>query len=192
MGHEDHTHSITQLLEGVSRREDGAADELVRRVYAELEHVARLQLSGERAGHTLQPSDLVHEAWLRLIGPLEAQAWPSRRYFYRAAAEAMRRVLTDHARRRGREKRGGGGHQVTLNVLEVVGREDGPDFLEVDEAVQRLEEKDERLGQVVRLRFYAGLTVAEAAEALGVSEGTILRDWRFARAWLYRVLAKGA
>ncbi len=192
MGHEDHTHSITQLLERVGRRDDGAADELVRQVYAELEHVARLQLVGERAGHTLEPSDLVHEAWLRLVGPLGAQAWPSRRYFYRAAAEAMRRVLTDHARRRGREKRGGGGHKVTLNVLEVVGREDGPDFLEVDEAVQRLEEKDERLGQVVRLRFYAGLTVAEAAEALGVSEGTILRDWRFARAWLYRVLAKGA
>lgn len=195
MEHQDRTHGITETLDRIGRGEEGAAAELVRRVYAELEGLARLRLSGERRNHTLQVSDLVHEAWLRLLGPLEARAWPSRRYFYRAAAEAMRRVLTDHARRRSRLKRGGGRRKATLDVLDVLegaGGEDGPDFLDVDDAVRRLEKKDERLGQVVRLRFYVGLSVAETAEALGVSEGTILRDWTFARAWLYRVLAGGA
>ena len=182
------THHVTRLLQQVAEGADGAADELFRQVYDELQGMAWKYLRGERKGHTLEVTDLVHEAWLRLSGGLEGRDWKNRAHFYHAAAEAMRRVLVDHARRRGRVKRGGGRRRVTLDLLAMASNDHSEEILALDDAIRRLEEEDGRVGQVVRLRFFAGASVEDTAQALGTSPRTILRDWTFARAWLYRAL----
>jgi RNA polymerase sigma factor (TIGR02999 family) len=171
----------------------GGRAELLPLVYEQLRGLARRQMAGERAGHTLQPTALVHEAYLRLLRD-RSVAWAGRAQFFCAAAEAMRRILVEHARARGRLKRGGGAaegggrRRVPLSVLELATGEDPAEILALDEAVRRLEGENPELGAVVRLRFYAGLSVEEAAEVLGVSARSVKRDWSYARAWLFRVL----
>jgi RNA polymerase sigma factor (TIGR02999 family) len=146
----------------------------------------------ERAGHTLQATALVHEAFVRLLGDADV-AWDSRGHFYVAAAEAMRRILIEHARSRGREKRGGGRQRVPLSVVDVPASADDPEqILAVDDALRRLEGEDPDAANVVRLRFYAGLGVEETARALGKSPRTVAREWAFARAWLMDELSRGA
>jgi RNA polymerase sigma factor (TIGR02999 family) len=180
---------LTRLLRDVASGRTGAQGELFQTVYAELLRIARRRMAGERADHSLNATELVHEAYLRLTGG-EARSgpWESRGHFFHAAAEAMRRILIDHARRRGRVKRGRGRRREILDVLDLAVHHDPEDILAVDEALERLIEWDPRLGELVRLRFFAGLSVEETARTLGVSDRTVRRDWTFARAWLYRAL----
>jgi RNA polymerase sigma factor (TIGR02999 family) len=171
----------------------GAAEDLLPLVYEQLRGLARRQMAAERDGHTLQPTALVHEAYLRLLRD-RAIGWASRAQFFSAAAEAMRRILVEHARARGRLKRGGAGastdrtRRVPLSVLELATGDDPAEILALDEAVRRLEQENADLGAVVRLRFYAGLSIDETAEMLGISPRSVKRDWSYARAWLFRVL----
>lgn len=178
---------------------------LTQSAYEQLRRAAEVQLGGERQGHTLSATALVHEAYLRLAGPREVP-WAGRAHYYAAAIEAMRRVLLDHARSRGRLKRGGGRAEdggaravltVDLDAATVDARfspgvaapgssEERMDFLALDSAICRLEERDPRAAEVVRLKFYAGLENAQAAMVLGLSERTVKIDWAFARAWLRR------
>lgn len=181
----------TRLLLSAAAGDKAAADQLLPLVYDQLRRAAQRELSGERPGHTLQATALVHEAYLRLVGEREVP-WDGRAHFYKAAAEAMRRILLDHARTRGRLKRGGGRGKVDLEVGLTIASSPGndqlADCLAIDEALQRLETRDPRAANVVRLRFYAGLEIAQVAEALGISERTVRNDWAFARAWLAREL----
>ena len=162
-------------------------DELLARVYSELKSLARHQISGERADHTLQASALVNEAWLRLRDQVdEARDNPGR--FYAAAAESMRRILIDHARRRGRQKRGGELRKLSLDLIEVADSADLDQVLAIDVAIEGLEAANSRAAALIRLRFFAGLTEVAAAEVLGISERTARREWTFARAWLFNAL----
>ena len=176
------TSAVTRLLEQARRGEPGATEQLLPLVYDELRRLARSRMRGERPGHTLQPTALVHEAYLRLLG--SEGAWEGRGHFFAAAAEAMRRILIERARRVRRLKRGGDLHRVELED-EVSA--DGPrvdEVLAVDEALGRLEEKDAQMAAVVKLRYFAGLTVEEIAHALGTSPRTVNRLWTGAKAWL--------
>lgn len=172
-------------LRGATR--DDALERLVPIVYAELRAMAQAQLRNERPDHTLQATALVHEVYLRLLGD-ERPAWNHRRHFFHAAAEAMRRILIEHARKRGRVKRGGKQIRVPLTGLELGGDQDPEDLLALDDAIRRLEEQDPTAAEVVRLRFFAGLSVEETAQALELSERTVTREWTVARAWLFRAL----
>jgi RNA polymerase sigma factor (TIGR02999 family) len=169
-------------LSGAERRE--VFDRLLPLVYDELRGLARAKLRHERQGHSLQATALVHEAYIRMLGA-ERPSWNDRGHFFRAAAEAMRRILIDHARKRGRAKRGGDRVQVTLGDVSVGTGLPLEDLLALDEAIQRLEGQDPRMAEIVRLRFFAGLSVEETANALEVSERTVKREWAVARAWLY-------
>ena len=185
---------ITRLLERAAGGKAGAAEELLPLVYDQLRALARQRMADERAAHTLQATALVHEAYLRLVGPSPAAAppWSGRGHFYRAAAEAMRRILVEHARARDRDKRGGGRNRMPLDALasvEAVAECDAEDVLALDSAFQELERQNPDAAAVVRLRFYAGLSVEETAAALGVSDRTVNREWNYARAWLYRALS---
>jgi RNA polymerase sigma-70 factor, ECF subfamily len=171
-----------------------AADRLLPLVYDQLRRAAQLGLAGERAGYTLQATALVHEAYLKLVGPRDLP-WQGRAHFYAAAAEAVRQVLLDHAKARGRLKRGGGLGRIDLDHTATLGgpaaeneRPDREDFVALDDAIRRLAAKDPRMAEVVRLRFYAGLEIAQVAFVLGVSERTVKNDWAFAKAWLEREL----
>lgn len=174
------------------------SDAFFQQVYAELRAIAHARMRGERSGISFQSTELVHEAYMRLQ-PGNGRQWESRGHFFGAAAEAMRRILIDRARSRGRQKRGGDAdgrpaQRVSLDLAEVAALADDDDpktILEMDRALERLALQDERAAQVVRLRFYAGLTVEEVAEILEATPRTILRDWSFARAWLYGELTKG-
>lgn len=167
-----------------------AADRLLPLVYEQLRKAAQLGLAGERSGHTLSATALVHEAYLKLVGPREV-AWASRGHFYSAAAEAMRRILIDYARARGRHKRGPAplsleDASALLSVADLVSGADSDQIVMLDDAVRRLEAEDPDVAQIVRLRFYAGLSGDETASALGKSPATVDRDWAWARAWLFR------
>ena len=181
-------HDVTRILDGaqgLSRRE--VLEQLAPVVYQELRVLAAAQLRGQRPDHSLQPTALVNEAYLRLVGS-RRPPWNDRGHFFRAAAQAMRQLLIDHARKRSRIKRGGGRVQVTLNDV-MANTWDHPDHvLALDEAIQRLEEHEAQSAEVVRLRFFAGLSVQETAKALDLSERTVKRDWAFARGWLYDAL----
>lgn len=167
---------------------DGAADpELLQRVYAELRGLADRLLLGERAGHTLSPTALVHEAWLRLAGGRLGTV-EDRRQFFAIAAHRMRQVLVDHARRRDAEKRGGGAERITLRTADASSRTGEVDALALEQALQQLEAADPRKAQVVELRYFAGLEMGEVAELLGISRATAHRDWDVARAFLFRAL----
>lgn len=181
---------MTRLLQKASAEEPGALEELVRLVYKHLRAMARGRMKGERRGHTLSATDLVHEVYLRLFGDLEVRRFANRAHFYHAAAQAMRRLLVDHARSRKRIKRGGERRRAFLNVVDLAASENSQEILAVDEAVRRLEDEDALLGQIVRLRFFAGLSVADTAMVLGLSERTVMRQWTFARAWLYDALGE--
>lgn len=178
---------ITNLLNEASTGDQKAASELLPLVYRELHSAARRRMASERSEHTLQATALVHEAYLRLVGAQQT-TWKGKGQFCLAAAEAMRRILIEHARKRGRVKRGGDYQRVSLDI-EVLAREAQPEEIEaLDDAICRLEKKDPRMGEIVRLRFFVGLSVDETAAALGLSDRTVRREWALARAWLSREL----
>ncbi len=180
---------VTRVLSELEAGAPEAAERLLPLVYDELRGLAAAHLAREPSGQTLQPTALVHEAWLRLSAGDEPQRWDSRGHFFAAAAISMRRILVDAARRRRTLKRGGGRRpvDVDLNAVEEPHRRD--DLVELDAALEKLSQRDARKGRLVELRFFAGLTMDQAAEALGVSLATAERDWSFARAWLLRELA---
>lgn len=178
---------VTRLLQMLAAGESAALDQLLPLVYDELRQIAARHLRGERSDHTLQPTALVHEAYLRLC-QRHTPRWESRAHFLSAAAQAIRRILVDHARSRQREKRGGGWVRITLSE-EMAGSQDpNLDLLALDEALERLGERDVTDQRVVELRFFGGLSFQEVALVLGVAERTVQRRWSFARAWLYREL----
>ena len=171
-----------------------AAERLLPQVYEELRRLAAARLASERAGHTLQPTALVHEAYLRLIqgetGLGSDPRWENRGHFFAAAARAMQRILVEHARARGRDKRGGGMKRVDLDSSLAAGSDPDAMVLALDELLEKLGEHDPQKAELVRMRYFAGLTVEEAAEALGISVATAERHWAFARSWLYSRLAE--
>lgn len=179
---------ITLLLDSVARGDARAAEDLLPIVYGELRRLAAHKMAGESSGHTLQATALVHEAWLRMVGS-EQQQWQNRGHFFAAAAEAMRRILVDHARARKAAKRGGSDAvRVPLDeVPDAALIADGPvDFERLDDALRALRHVSPDRARVVDLRYFAGLSIADAAEVLEVSPATVVRHWTFARAWLYR------
>ncbi len=181
---------VTELLAAVGRGEDSAQEALWAVVYDELRRVARGQMAGEASDLTLQPTALVHEAYFRLFDSQDVQ-WSSRRHFFAAAAKAMRRIRIDDARKRKRLKRGGAERPAHLAEEPPLFDQDPVEVLAVDEAVDKLEQLDPRKARVVMLRYFAGLTVDETADALDVSPRTVDNEWRLARAWLHRELSKG-
>ena len=178
--------SITRLLTTAARDPRSAA-RLYDAVYNELQSLARASMKRESSGHTLQPTALVNEAYLRLL-PGEGAGWQNRGHFFGAAAQAMRRILVDHARRRNAAKRGDGAIRVTFSDLNVEAEESSVDVEALDEALQQLKREDERLEQVVTMRYFAGLSIEQTAAALKTSPATVKRDWNFARAWLFERL----
>jgi len=179
---------VTRILSAIEQGDPGAAEQLLPLVYDELRRLAAHRLAGEGPGHTLQPTALVHEAYLKLVGAGPQRPWNGLTHFFAAAAEAMRRILIDHARRKHRARRGGGMKRVELDDLDVetVAENGGADeLLALDEALTRLAASDPSRAELVRLRYFAGLTLEQAAELLGISRATADRHWAFARAWLY-------
>ena len=176
---------VTQILAAVEAGDPHAAHELLPLVYDELRRLAAAHLADERRGQTLQPTALVHEAYLRLVGPEPDRHWSGRGHFFAAAAEAMRRILIENARRKTADKRGGGRTRVSLDRVDAVTIAPPDELLALDEALGRLAHHDPVAGQLVKLRYYAGLSMEQAAEALGVSSATAYRHWTFGRAWLH-------
>jgi len=175
---------VTLLLARARDGDVGARDDLIDRVYAELRQVAGGLMRREHPGHTLSPTAVVHEAVIKLLGEATLDRAADRNYLFASAARAMREVLIDHARRRATARRGGGQRRVPLDAVVDYFEDQGLDLVAVHEALDRLAERNGRQAQVVTLRYFGGLTVPEIAEALGVSVGTVERDWRIARAWL--------
>ena len=186
---------VTRVLSAIEAGDPQAAEQLLPLVYDELRRLAARRLSSEGPGHTLQPTALVHEAYLKLVGADPQQPWNGRVHFFAAAAEAMRRILIDHARRKHRARRGGGKKRVELGDMDdietVTGRGQADELLALDEALTRLAVADPRRAELVRLRYFAGLTLEQVAELLGISRATADRHWAFARAWLYDALTRG-
>jgi len=176
--------NVTQLLIGWGQGDKEALDRLVPIVYDELRRQAARYLRHERAGHTLQTTALIHEAYLRLIDQKNVH-WQNRAHFFGIAAQLMRRILVDHARTRKRAKRGGSDMRVPLEDAVAIARAPQLDVVALDEALNRLAEIDEQQGKIVELRFFSGLTVEETAEVLGISPATVKRDWSMAKAWLH-------
>ena len=185
------TRGATKLLQAWGQGEDAALERLLPLVYQELRRIARRYMAGERAGHTLQTTALVNEAYLRLIDSRKVN-WQSRAHFFAISAQLMRRILVDHARSRGYQKRGGGAQAVTLDDDLVVSPEKGRDVVALDDALKALAEVDPRKSRVVELRFFGGLSVEETAEVLKVSQDTVLRDWRLAKSWLRREMQRAS
>lgn len=181
------THDATRLLLAWNGGDPSAAPQLLPLVYEELRRLARGYLRQERAGHTLQPTALVHEAYLRMVDETQV-TWQGRAHFLGIAARAMRRILVEHARAHHAAKRGGLAQRVPLDAADGVLQESGPDLVALDGALQELARSYPRQSEVVELKFFGGLEAREMAEVLKVSEKTILRDWNFARLWLQREL----
>ena len=175
---------VTRILSAIEQGDPKAAEQLLPLVYDELRRLAAQKLAHEPPGQTLQATALVHEAYLRLVGPDDAQDWEGRGHFFAAAAEAMRRILVDSARRRGRQKRGGGRPRVDLLEADLTVDDPPDEVLAVDEALGRLGAEDPQAAALVKLRYFAGLTVEEAAASLGMSRATAYRHWAYARAWV--------
>ena len=182
---------VTRILCAIEQGDSHAAEQLLPLVYEELRKLAAQKLAREKPGQTLQATALVHEAYLRLVDVKEAQRWNNRGHFFAAAAEAMRRILVEHARRKGRRKRGGERRRLDLQAAELSVQGPNIDILAVDEAVTQLAGKHPEKAELVKLRYFAGLTLPEAATALGISTPTAERYWRYARAWLVRQLRRG-
>jgi RNA polymerase sigma factor (TIGR02999 family) len=180
---------VTHILQRVQQGDARAADELLPLVYEELRKLAAARMAQEQANQTLQPTALVHEAWLRLTGD-EQPAFDGRGHFFAAAAEAMRRILIENARRKGRLKRGGAWERVDLEHLDVAVTTDDDTLLAVHEALEKLTAVDPVGAKLIELRFFAGLSNVEAAKALGLAERTAKRTWAYARAWLHEELTK--
>ena len=177
---------VTQILEAIERGDPKAADELLPLVYQELRRLAAQKLSHEPPGQTLQATALVHEAYLRLVGSKDEQGWDSRGHFFSAAAEAMRRILIDNARRKHSLKQGGDLARQELVESRIESPQDTDELLALDEALDKLAETDSTSAKLVKLRYFAGLTVPQAAEVLGVSSRTADRLWAYAKAWLHQ------
>jgi len=183
---------VTQLLDAVGRGESKAAEQLLPLVYDELRRLAARKLSHEAPGQTLEPTALVHEAYLRLIGARSvSDGWDSRGHFFAAAAEAMRRILVEQARRKHRHKRGGGRARQDLDEDQLAAPEPREDLLALDEALTKLAATDATAAQLVQLRYFAGLTLPEASRVLGISPRTAGRLWAYARAWLHQEIEHG-
>jgi len=174
---------VTVLLDRVAAGDRQSTDRLLDAVYDQLRKIAQQRMKDERPGHTLQATALVHEAYLRLVRNQNLK-WSSRAQFYVAAAQAMQRILVEHARKKKRLKRGGDRQPVVSNVVDLARDENLEDVVAIHEAIDRLEAEDPRAALVTRLRFYAGLTVEETAKAMKVSERTVMREWVYARSWL--------
>jgi RNA polymerase sigma factor (TIGR02999 family) len=181
---------VTRILSAVEQGDPQAAEDLLPLVYAELRRLAAQKLAQEKPGQTLQATALVHDAYLRLVGGDSAQHWNSRGHFFAAAAEAMRRILIDSARRKCRVKHGGDRHRVDLDKDCSVGDAVSDDLLALDEALTKLAAEDPVKAELVKLRYFAGLTLEQAADALHLSSATAKRSWAYARAWLYHAVAE--
>ena len=179
---------VTGILHAIEKGDPHAAEQLLPLVYNELRQLAAAKLAQEKPGQTLQPTALVHEAYLRLVGPAGGRLWNSRGHFFAAAAEAMRRILINRARDRRRLKRGGGWKQLDLQRVMVAEKASDDEVLALDEALEKLARTHPLCTELVKLRFYTGLTLEEAASAMGVTRRTADRYWAFARAWLYDAL----
>ena len=175
---------VTQILQAIERGEN-SAERLLPLVYEELRRLAAAKMANEAAGHTLQPTALVHEAWLRLAGNDASAPFANRAHFFAAAAEAMRRILIERARRKSSHKRGRDAQRVDLDKLDIAAEADSDTLLLVNESLEKLEKEDARAAELVKLRFFGGLTLEEAGQVLGFTERTARRCWVFARAWLY-------
>ena len=180
---------VTQLLVAWGNGDQAARDQLMPLVYAELHRLAHRHIKKERPGHTLQTSALVNEAFVRLVDQRDVH-WQSRAHFFGIAAQMMRRILVDYARKRRFAKRGGNQLQVSLNEELVAANQRSAEVVLLDDALTQLAEIDERKSKVVELKFFGGLSIEETAEALGVSPGTVMRDWTLAKAWLRRAMNK--
>lgn len=176
---------VTRVLSEIEQGDPSAAEQLLPLVYDELRKLAAQKMAQEAPGQTLQATALVHEAYLRLVDVEKAQHWESRRHFFSAAAEAMRRVLVENARRKGRQKRGGQLNRFELHEADLVVTAASDEVLAVDNALAELANESPQKAELVKLRFFAGLTLEDAAEALGISRTTASRYWAYARAWLY-------
>ena len=181
---------VTSILSAVEQGNPKAAEQLLPLVYDELRKLAAQKLAQERPGQTLQATALVHEAYLRLVDDSRERDWNSRGHFFAAAAEAMRRILVNRARDKRRLKRGGGRERVDLEDVAIVDESGAPDLLALDEALDGLAREEPACAELVKLRFFAGLTQEESAQALGVTRRTADRYWAFARAWLLQVLGR--
>ena len=180
---------VTQLLQAWGQGEDAALEQLIPLVHQELRRLARRYMFGERAGHTLQATALVNEAYVKLLGCQKVE-WQNRAHFFAISAQVMRRILVDSARARGYQKRGGGIPKVTLDECLIGPKEKSKDLVALDDALKALAAVDPRKGQVVELRFFGGLSAEETATVLKVSPDTVLRDWRLAKAWLAREMGR--
>ena len=176
---------VTRILEAAQKGDPKAAEELLPLVYDELRKLAAAKMVHELPGQTLQPTALVHEAWLRLVGN-ENQRWNSRGHFFGAAAEAMRRILIENARRKRAARHGGGQAKLDINEIEVAATAPDDELLVVSDALEKLAEQDSQMAELVKLRYFVGLTTEDAAEVLGISVRTAERWWSYSRAWLYQ------
>src|SRR5437660_62203 len=176
---------VTRILSAIEQGDPHAAEQLLPLVYEELRKLAAQKLAQEKPGQTLQATALVHEVYLRLVDVEKVQHWDSRGHFFAAAAEAMRRILVENARRHRAQKRGGGHERIDLPELAAGAKDDPVDLLALDDALQKLETQHPQKAQVVKLRFFAGCTLEETAQLLGVSRATAQRHWAYARAWLF-------
>jgi RNA polymerase sigma factor (TIGR02999 family) len=179
---------VTRILSAIEQGDPHAAEQLLPLVYEELRQLAAQRLAQEKPGHTLQATALVHEAYVRLVGSEQEKSWDNRGHFFAAAAEAMRRILLNRARDKGRLKRGGDRQRVDLNQITFADSASDDQVIAVDEALQRLGDQHQQCADLVKLRFFTGLTMEEAAAALGIAPRTAHRYWVFARAWLHDAL----
>jgi RNA polymerase sigma factor (TIGR02999 family) len=182
---------ITRILSAIEQGDPHAADQLLPLVYDELRRLAAQKMAREAPGQTLQPTALIHEAYLRLVGPANVQHWNSRGHFYAAAAESMRRILVENARRKKALRRGGDHRRLDLDMAEPAAPELSDDLLALDEALEKLAEKDRKKAELVKLRYFTGLTMEQTAEALGISLATANRWWSYSRAWLHQQITGG-
>jgi len=179
---------VTLMLKAVERGEAGASEDLLPAVYDELRRLAAARMAQEAAGHTLQPTALVHEAWIRLVGDGASLSWQSRRHFFAAAARAMRRILVERARRKRRLKRGGGEAHLNVEDVDVAAPSPNEDILLIHEALTKLEQDNPQQARIVELKFFGGLTNEEVAQNLGIAERTVYRQWVCAKARLFRAI----
>jgi len=179
---------VTQILVAMEKGEPAAAEQLLPLVYEELRKLAVQKMAHERPGQTLQATALVHEAYLRLVGSRNAQRWDSRGHFFAAAAEAMRRILVENARRKGRIKRGGARRRIDLESTDWVSSTVSDNLLDLNDALKRLSAEDPEGAELIKLRLFAGLSIDEAAKLLGISRSTAYDHWLYARAWLHAAL----
>jgi RNA polymerase sigma factor (TIGR02999 family) len=182
---------VSGVLSAIEQGDAGATEQLLHLVYDELRKLAALKMAQESPGQTLQATALVHEAYIRLVGTGTARHWDSRRHFFAAAADAMRQILVENARRKNRPKHGGDMRRMSLDDVEVACELQNDELLAVDEALAKLEREDPQKAKLIQLRFFVGMTHEEAGKVLGVSAITAKRHWRYARAWLYREMRKG-